>query len=169
MSDVLDRLSSPTAPQPEGTRPRRRIPARGIAITLFLLVLGWWLFIADTAANNDLIEGFDVLFTGIGELPALVFNPDAYSSWWTWMSDAEGWSPIFERVVEHVQRDVLGRRRPEAQRRVGTGPDDPQRHVGGVEVVEHAGDLQSGRVHPDAALGRRHGDLTREDRRDVAE
>ena len=61
------------------------------------------MFIADTAANNDVIEGFDVLFTGIGELPALVFNPDAYSSWWTWMSDAEGWSPIFERVVEHVQ------------------------------------------------------------------
>jgi len=70
---------------------------------LFLLLLGWWLFIADTAANNDVIEGFDVLFTGIGELPSLVFNPDAYSSWWTWMSDAEGWSPIFERVVEHVQ------------------------------------------------------------------
>ena len=103
MSDVLDRLSAPTAPQPEGVRPHRRIPARGIAIALFLLLLGWWLFIADTAANNDVIEGFDVLFTGFGELPALVFNPDAYSSWWTWMTEAEGWSPIFERVVEHVQ------------------------------------------------------------------
>jgi osmoprotectant transport system permease protein len=44
-----------------------------------------------------------VLITGLGELPALVFNPDAYSSWWSWMTDAEGWSPIFERVVEHVQ------------------------------------------------------------------
>jgi osmoprotectant transport system permease protein len=103
VSDVLEKLSAPTAPQPEGVRPHRRIPARGIAIALFLLLLGWWLFIADTAANNDVIEGFDVLFTGIGELPALVFNPDAYSSWWTWMSDAEGWSPIFERVVETVQ------------------------------------------------------------------
>ena len=103
MSDVLETLSAPTAPQPEGTRPRRRVPVRGILIALFLLVLGWWLFIADTAANNDVIEGFEVLFTGIGELPALVFNPDAYSSWWTWMTDAEGWSPIFERVIEHVQ------------------------------------------------------------------
>jgi len=103
VSEVLETLSAPTAPQPEGTRPRRRVPARGIFIALILLMLGWWLFIADTAANNDVIEGFDVLFTGIGELPALVFNPDAYSSWWTWMSDAEGWSPIFERVIEHVQ------------------------------------------------------------------
>lgn len=103
MSDVLDRLSAPTAPQLEGSRSHRRIPARGIAIALFLLLLGWWLFIADTAANNDVLEGFEVLVTGIGELPALIINPDAYSSWWTWMSDAEGWSPILERVVEHVQ------------------------------------------------------------------
>jgi len=76
---------------------------RAIAIIVFLAVLGWWLFVADTAGNNDVVEGFDILITGIGELPALVFNPDAYSSWWTWMTDAEGWSPIFERVVEHIQ------------------------------------------------------------------
>lgn len=107
MSDVLDRSSAPAAGTPEPpvspARRVRRIPLRGIAGGIFLAVVLWWLFIADTAANNDLIEGFDVLFTGLGELPALVFNPDAYQSWWTWMSDAEGWSPIFERVVEHVQ------------------------------------------------------------------
>ena len=82
---------------------RGRIPVRGIAVGAFLAVLIWWLFVAETAANNDLIEGFDVLFTALGKLPSLVFYPDAYSSWCTWMSDAEGWSPIFERVVEHVQ------------------------------------------------------------------
>ena len=107
MSDVLDRSSAPAAGTPEppvsSARSVRRIPLRGIAGGIFLAVVLWWLFVADTAANNDLIEGFDVLFTGLGELPALVFNPDAYQSWWTWMSDAEGWSPIFERVVEHVQ------------------------------------------------------------------
>jgi len=80
-----------------------RVPVRGIAIGLFVAVVLWWLFIADTAANNDVLEGFEVLFTGIGELPALILNPDAYQSWWTWMTDAEGWSPIFERVIEHVQ------------------------------------------------------------------
>jgi osmoprotectant transport system permease protein len=107
MSDVIDRPSVPeaTTPQtsPEQPTAARSIPVRGIAAGLFLAVVLWWLFIADTAANNDVIEGFEVLFTGIGELPALIVNPDAYSSWWTWMSDAEGWSPIFERVVEHVQ------------------------------------------------------------------
>lgn len=107
MSDVLDRPSAPAGATPESpastTRTARRIPVRGIAGGLFLAVVLWWLFVADTAADNDVIEGFDVLLTGIGELPALVINPDAYSSWWTWMSDAEGWSPIFERVVEHVQ------------------------------------------------------------------
>ena len=103
MSDVLERPSAPVDEVPETAPLTRRIPVRGIASASFLVVLGWWLFIADTAGNNDVLEGFEVLFTGIGRLPALVFDPDAYSSWWTWMSDAEGWSPIFERVVEHVQ------------------------------------------------------------------
>ncbi len=103
MSDVLDRTPATADEAPEAAQRSRKIPVRGIAIGLFLAVLLWWLFIAETAANNDLLEGFEVLFSGIAELPALVFNPDAYSSWWSWMSDAEGWSPIFERVVEHVQ------------------------------------------------------------------
>ncbi len=103
MSDVLERSPAPVATAPEKPPSARNVPVRGIVIAVFLGVLAWWLFVAETAANNDLLEGFEVLFTGIGELPALIFNPDAYQSWWTWMSDAEGWSPIFERVVEHVQ------------------------------------------------------------------
>ena len=106
MSDVLERppADADAGPQPSPVASAaRRIPVRAIVSAAFLAVLAWWLFVADTAANNDLIEGFEVLFTGLGELPALLVNPDAYQSWWTWMSDAEGWSPIFERVVEHVQ------------------------------------------------------------------
>jgi osmoprotectant transport system permease protein len=103
MSDVLDRSPAPVDAVPETPPTARRVPLRGIISAGLLAVLSWWLFIADTAADNDLLEGFDVLFTGIGELPALIFDPDAYQSWWTWMTDAEGWSPIFERVVEHVQ------------------------------------------------------------------
>lgn len=113
MTDVLNSPSlsheraTETPPPPEETPSGPRTYLRTIAIVAFLAVLGWWLFIADTAANNDLFEGFDVLITGIGELPAMVFNPDAYSSWWTWMTDAEGWGPIFERVVEHIQLVAL--------------------------------------------------------------
>ena len=105
MSDVLDRAPAPadTAPLPPPSAPMRRIPVRAIVGSAFLAVVAWWLFVADTSADNDIIGGFEVLLTGLRELPALVVDPDAYQSWWTWMSDAEGWSPIFERVVEHVQ------------------------------------------------------------------
>jgi osmoprotectant transport system permease protein len=103
MSDAVISPNGAGADAPNVGVSSRKVPVRGIAIGLFLAVLAWWLFIADTAADNDVIGGVEVLVTGIGELPALVFNPDAYSSWWSWMTDAEGWSPIFERVVEHVQ------------------------------------------------------------------
>jgi osmoprotectant transport system permease protein len=103
MSDVLDRPSAPVDTGSQHTPPARRVPVRGIVLAIGVAGLAWWLFVADTAANNDVIEGFEVLITGLGDLPTLVFNSEAYSSWWTWMSDAEGWSPIFERVIEHVQ------------------------------------------------------------------
>ncbi len=90
MSDVVS-----TAP--------RRVPVRGIAGAIVLAVLVWWLFVADTAANNDVFEGIGVMVDGIIELPKLLFDLDAYQSWWTWMSDAEGWSPILERTVETLQ------------------------------------------------------------------
>ena len=102
MSDVLDRSTAPAEAAPE-EKASRRIPVRGIISGLFLAVLLWWLFVADTAANNDVFEGFRVMYDGVVALPALVFNPDAYQSWWNWMSQAEGWSPIFERAIETTQ------------------------------------------------------------------
>lgn len=85
----------------------RRIPGKAIAGGVLAAIVIWWLFIADTAANNDVVEGFRLMYDGIVELPALVFNPDAYQSWWTWMSDAEGWSPIIERAIETTQLVVM--------------------------------------------------------------
>ena len=102
----MDRPSTPGSTATDASSPpseQRRLPVRGVIGAAFLAVVLWWLFVADTAADNDVVGGLDVLVTGIGELPGLVVNPDAYQSWWTWMSDAEGWSPIFERVFEHVQ------------------------------------------------------------------
>lgn len=83
------------------------VPWRAIAGAVVLGVVLWYLFVAETAANNDVIEGFDTLFTGLANLPALVFDADAYRSWWDWASQAEGWSSIFERVVQHVQLVLL--------------------------------------------------------------
>ena len=85
----------------------RRFPTRAIAGGVLAVVVVWWLFFADTAANNDLFEGIRVMWDGIVRLPELVFNPDAYQSWWSWMSDAEGWSPIIERAVETTQLVVM--------------------------------------------------------------
>ena len=107
MSDVLDRTPAPAEASPTEAPSPRRIPVRGIISGLFLAVLLWWLFVADTAANNDVFEGFRVMYDGIVGLPALVINPDAYQSWWNWMSQAEGWSPIFERAIETTQLVVM--------------------------------------------------------------
>lgn len=117
MSDVLHRPSEVGHSEPDrSSEPARepepglglgavrdKIPVRLIAALVIAVVVGWWLFVADTAADNDVIGGFDVLFSGFAELPALVLNPDAYQSWWDWMSSAEGWSAIWGRVAEHVQ------------------------------------------------------------------
>jgi len=85
----------------------RRIPFKVIASGVLAAVVLWWLFIADTAADNDVFEGLRVMWDGILELPALVINPDAYQSWWNWMSQAEGWSPIIERSIETTQLVVM--------------------------------------------------------------
>lgn len=99
MSDVVK--------TPSAIGSRRRNTVRPVAGAAVAAVVIWWLFIADTAANNDVFEGVRVMFDGIVELPALLINPDAYQSWWTWMSDAEGWSPVIERTIETVQLVVM--------------------------------------------------------------
>jgi osmoprotectant transport system permease protein len=111
MSDVLnrpsdtDRYTTESSPEPRlglGSV-TDKISGRRVAGLVIALVVGWWLFVADTAANNDLVEGLDILLTGFARLPSLLLDLEAYQSWWEWMSTAEGWSAIFERVVEHVQ------------------------------------------------------------------
>ncbi len=107
---MTDTLQSPSPRADETAEPdsvsalrRRFVTAKLVFGVIIAALLVWYLFILDTAANNDVWEGIDTLFTGIADLPGLVFQTDAYSSWWEWMSDAEGWDAIMERVVEHVQ------------------------------------------------------------------
>lgn len=111
MSDVLNRVESDPvaapsrAPSTGATAPHepRRITLRRVAGGVVAVVLFWWLFIADTAADNDLFEGFRVLWDGILRVPELLFDFSAYQSWWDWMSSAEGWNAIMERVIQTVQ------------------------------------------------------------------
>ncbi len=81
----------------------QRLPVRAIFGTLLAAVVVWYLFIFDTAANNDVIEGFRTLIDGFIALPELVSDGEAYSNWWTYVNDQEGWSPILGHTVDHVQ------------------------------------------------------------------
>lgn len=81
----------------------RRVPAKAIVGAILVLLLVWYLVLFDSSANNDVSEGFEVLIRGFGALPSLIFDTDAYQSWWDWTTRAEGWSAVFERVVQHIQ------------------------------------------------------------------
>ncbi len=63
----------------------------------------WYLFIADTAADNDVVGGVADLANGIGELPALVSDTSAYSSFWDFVVDDEGLGTILGHTWDHAQ------------------------------------------------------------------
>jgi len=88
-------------PLPE--HPLRRIPIQPVAGGLLLAVVIWFLFVVDTRADNDVVGGLRTLFDGVVALPGMVVDTEAYSSWWRYMSDQEGWGSIATNVREHVQ------------------------------------------------------------------
>lgn len=63
----------------------------------------WFLFIADTAADDDVFGGIESLLSGIGNLPSLVTDTEGYSSWWRWVTEVEGWSSVMRNTLHHVQ------------------------------------------------------------------
>jgi osmoprotectant transport system permease protein len=70
---------------------------------LVALAFVWYLFVPDTAADNDVIGGLSDLGRGIAELPSLVFDTSAYSSFWTYVVDDEGLGPILGNTWDHAQ------------------------------------------------------------------
>lgn len=98
----IDR-SDPSDPSPEEVRPPRTFPTRAVFIAGFAAVLVWYLFIADTAADNDVIGGVSKLLSGFARLPTIIFSTEGYSSWWSWMTQSEGWSKIAANMVDHLQ------------------------------------------------------------------
>jgi osmoprotectant transport system permease protein len=83
-------------------------PAQKSVIKNLLLGLGaaallWYLFLADTAANNDVLGGIRQLLSGLWNLPSLLADTSAYSNWWSFINDREGFSRIFANTVDHLQ------------------------------------------------------------------
>jgi len=76
---------------------------KALLAVVIAAVVGWYLFIADTAADNDFIGGIGDLLRGIAELPELVFDGSAYTSFWRFMADNEGFGEIFRTTVDHAQ------------------------------------------------------------------
>jgi osmoprotectant transport system permease protein len=83
--------------------PLRKVPTRGIAFGVLVAVVVWYLFILDTAANNNVVGGLRDLGSGIADLPRLLTDTSGYSSWWTYITEREGWAGIFENMVDHTQ------------------------------------------------------------------
>lgn len=103
--DTVSRTGSPT-PDPDHDNlldERPKVPVRGILGALVAAVVVWYLFIFDTAANNDVIEGFDVLVTGFANLPALVADGQAYRDFWDYLTVQEGWGNVLANTLDHVQ------------------------------------------------------------------
>lgn len=81
----------------------RRAPTRAAFGLLLAAGVVWYLFVLDTAASNDVLEGFRTLGDGIVALPALVSDTSAYGSWWSYVTEQEGWGNILATTLDHVQ------------------------------------------------------------------
>lgn len=88
---------------PSGPVVARKFPLRGIATAVLVAVVVWYLFILDTAADNDVLGGLGKLIRGVRDLPSLMADTDAYRSWWEFVTQREGWGSIGGNMVDHVQ------------------------------------------------------------------
>lgn len=114
MTKIMDR--DPTTPsEPESASSGATemvLPARSAHLSTLiqraLLAVGigglaWYLFVADTAANNDVFGGIGQLLTGVRNLPGLLSDTSAYASWWQFVNEREGLDRVAIRALEHLQ------------------------------------------------------------------
>jgi osmoprotectant transport system permease protein len=87
----------------EAVPPAQKPVVKNILLGLGAAAVLWYLFLADTAANNDVLSGIRQLGSGISNLPSLLADTSAYSSWWSFISEREGFAKIFANTVEHLQ------------------------------------------------------------------
>lgn len=65
--------------------------------------MAWYLFLFDDAGDNNVLNGFKILGEGLADLPGLVADGSGYTSWYDYMSDAEGFGNIFSTTIDHAQ------------------------------------------------------------------
>ncbi len=82
---------------------RERLSVRAVFGLIIGAILVWWLLIADTSADNDFIGGIGDLVRGIVDLPALVLDGSAYTNFWDFMANNEGFGEILRTTVDHAQ------------------------------------------------------------------
>lgn len=103
-TDVGPEPDTPPDPPSLGERIGKYVPLRTIVTVPIVALIIWYLFFADTAANNDVIDGVKQLFEGLGRIPRLVFQKAAYVDWWNFMvDDPRGFEGVATAMWEHTQ------------------------------------------------------------------
>jgi len=98
-----DDLGEPAA-STLATLPLHRVPVRALVALGIVAAAIWWLFVAATAADNDVVGGLLQLRDGTWRIPGLVLQTAAYRDWWEFMtSDPRGFEGVGGTVWEHVQ------------------------------------------------------------------
>lgn len=105
-SDVLSEEKNQLSPPDKepGKQLLARLSQSGgpVAAALGLVAL-WWFTFGDDTSDTKPWGGIKVLIDGVIEFPALALDGSAYSSWWSYVSDREGFGDVFANMVDHTQ------------------------------------------------------------------
>lgn len=103
VGDAARGSDEPPPLDPDERGPLRKIPIRGIFAVILVAVVAWYLFIFETAANNNVAGGLRDLWNGVRDIPMLVVGTEGYASWWRYINEQEGWSSIVANSIDHIQ------------------------------------------------------------------
>ncbi|MFT7601097.1 MAG: osmoprotectant transport system permease protein [Acidimicrobiales bacterium] len=98
--------SPPDSEQPSRSVDRWERLNKTVALVLGLLAF-WWFTFGDDTSDDKPWDGVETLVRGIADLPSVVSDGDAYSSWWSYVTEREGFGDIFANMVDHSQLVML--------------------------------------------------------------
>lgn len=104
-------MSTTTAEDASDVRTRRPITGKHLFGLVIVGAVGWFLYIYDSAGNNDVVGGVRVLVDGVGRIPTLLSDTSGVSSWWRFVFEREGLitapaasknPPVISHVYDHI-------------------------------------------------------------------